>query len=316
MRDLSDALLRGPFTRESARTLGVSDRMLQGHRFVRVFPRVWCHRAVELGFEDLVEAALLTLPGHAQVTGITRIQLLGLDFGPREPLHFVVEGELHLDIDGVFLHRTKQLPPCCDTGATAAAAYLAYVARARVLDAVKVGDWLLYQGHMTLTELADLALSALWRDGAQEAVWLLDHLEPRSRSLMESESRAFLVFAGLPRPESNPGLDVGGVVLSPDLLYRSWGPLALEYEGRHHQEDRSQYVTDIDRYALYRAASIPYRQITSEHLTRPRRFVREVHRELRGLGYDGAEPTFGERWRLVFAPVSVAVGPRSVPARR
>ncbi|MGZ5405291.1 MAG: hypothetical protein ACXWDL_11635, partial [Nocardioides sp.] len=84
------------------------------------------------------------------MTGLTRIQELGLDLGPRWPLRFVVEGDLHLAVEGVFLHRTKRLPPDAHGMATPAAAYLAYCRRARVIDAIKVGDWLLHRCHMRL----------------------------------------------------------------------------------------------------------------------------------------------------------------------
>ena len=60
---------------------------------------------------DWVEAARLALPANAHLTGISRIQACGLDSGPRLPVRFVIEGELHLAFDNVFLHRTKKLPP-------------------------------------------------------------------------------------------------------------------------------------------------------------------------------------------------------------
>ena len=61
---------------------------------------------------DWVEAARLALPCRARLTGITRLQQLGLGLRSAQvPLHFVIEGELHLDIDGIFLHRTKRLAP-------------------------------------------------------------------------------------------------------------------------------------------------------------------------------------------------------------
>ncbi|GAB3775397.1 hypothetical protein GCM10027600_39780 [Nocardioides ginsengisegetis] len=315
MHSLPPELLTGPFLRGTARDLGITDRMLQGSRFARVHPRVWRHRDLEMTEVDQVAAAMLALPDRALLTGISRIRALGLDFGAQQPLRFVIEGDHHLALEGIFLHRTKKLPPAAGRMVTPAAAYLSYVARARVIDAIKVGDWLLHHGHMTRAELRDLALGALWRDGAHEAIWLLDHLDERSRSLKESETRAMLTFSGLDRPESNGALDVGGVILTPDLLYRKWGPLALEYEGTQHQLDRTQYVSDIDRYELYRNASIPYVQITNEKLAQPRRLVLDVHRALVARGYDGPAPSFGERWLLLFARVSTAVGPRQ-PVQR
>ncbi len=259
---------------------------------------------------DWIQAARLALPKHAHLTGISRIQELGLDFGPRRPIRFVVEGDLHLAADGIFLHRTKRLPPVDEHGASPAAAFIAYCARARVIDAIKVGDWLLHHSHLTTGDIRTLALAAPWRDGAHEALWILDHLDGRSRSLKESETRAVLRFAGLPAPDVNSEIDVGeDVVVIGDLVYRPWNVVA-EYEGRQHQEDRAQYVADLDRYGLLRGAGIPYVQATQEKLAHAKTLVGEVYRALLARGYDGPPPAFGEEWRQLFLPISTAVGPR------
>jgi hypothetical protein len=121
--------------------MGVSKTMLAGSRFVRVHPRVWRHRGHVMTWADDLEAARLALPPFARPTGLTRIQMLGLDHGPRRPLHFVVQGDLHLALDGIFLHRTLALAPCDEYGVTPTAAYLAWCATARAIDAIAVGDW-------------------------------------------------------------------------------------------------------------------------------------------------------------------------------
>jgi hypothetical protein len=311
MKSIPGELPDGPFTREQAAECGVTPRMLRGRRFVRVFPRVWRLSEHEMTDDDWVAAAMLALPDRARLTGITRIQRLGLDFGPRFPLHFVIEGDLHIDIDEIFLHRTKMLAPHDELAVSEAAAFIFYCSHARVIDAIKVGDWLLYWGHMTIEEVRALALSALWRDGAHEAIWILEYLDARSRSLKESETRAVVQFAGLPRPEVNVelSLDGGEVAVIADLLFRPWG-LALEYEGEHHQTDRLQYSSDIDRYAVLRRNEVPYLQVTHERLAQPRKLVLAVHRELVGLGYDGPAPEFGERWRSLFRPIRDVIGSR------
>lgn len=302
--------LIGPFTRPQARAVGITDRMLDGKAHVRLFPRVWCRRDHEMTAGDWVRAASLALPEGAHATGITRLQQLGLDYGPRRPLRFVIEGDHHVAPDGIFLHRTKQLPPLDDDGVSAAAAYISYVSRARVIDAIKVGDWVLKNTGTTLADIRDLALAHLWRDGAEEAIWVLDDLDERARSIKESETRAVLVFAGLPRPESNSPVPLGDdAVAIGDLVYRRWR-LVIEYEGRQHQTDRERYHSDLDRYALFRAHDVHYVQVTYEKLTHPRTLVGEVFRELLVCGYDGPPPTFGAQWALLFAPVRVAVGPR------
>ena len=49
-------MLSAPFTRAQARASGVSDRMLQGKRFVRVLPGVWAHRDLSLTWEKTKNA--------------------------------------------------------------------------------------------------------------------------------------------------------------------------------------------------------------------------------------------------------------------
>jgi hypothetical protein len=310
VRPLPDDLLGGPFTLDSARRLGVTDRMLEGGRFVRLFPRVYRLAQHEMTERDWVTAARLTLPADTYLTGITRIQQLGLDLGPRRPLRFVVERDLHVHLEGVFLHRTKRLPPHDAQDVTPAAAYLAYCARARVIDAIQVGSWLLRHLHVNVAELTALALAEPWRDGAHEALWMLDHLDPDARSIKESETLAVLTFAGLPRPEVNRALGaVSDALLIGDLWYEQWG-IVVEYDGRQHQLDRAQYNLDIERYALLRRAGVRYVQVTSEKLQHPRTLVGEVFRELLAAGYDGPVPEFGETWRVLFSRVREVVGPR------
>jgi hypothetical protein len=316
VKPVPTSLLSGPFSTAEARAAGVTKKMLEGRRFVQVYRGVWRHHDHPMSPDDWVSAARLALPPHAHLTGISRIQQLGLDFGPRLPVRFVIEGDLHLAFDNVFLHRTKKLAPTDDVGVTVEAAFIAYCARARVIDAIKVGDWLLHGQHTTIDQIRSLAVAGLWRYGADEAIWILDHLNARSRSLMESETRPILTFAGLPAPEVNVPVDVGeDVEVIGDLVYRMWRT-AVEYEGRQHQEDRSQYNSDLDRYALMRAADWRYVQVTKERLRLPKTLVGDVYRSLLRGGYDGPAPTFGPAWQLVFGKVSTAVGPRKDRDRR
>jgi hypothetical protein len=308
-----ERLLLGPFTRAMAREAGLTDRQLQGRSFARVLPRVWHHVDHVMSDEDWRAAAALALPPTAHLTGISRLQAAGLDYGPRLPVRYVVQGELHLAFENVFLHRTKLLPPLDEVGVSVEAAFIAYCALARVIDAIKVGEWLLHRGLLDLAEMTRLAQQQLWRPGSNEVLWLLDHLDPRCRSMKESETKAVLRFAGLPEPEVNVSVDVGsGATVLGDLVYPEYDNLLVEYEGIQHQEDRGQYRRDLDRYELLRDHSRPYVQITHEHLTSPRIAVGRVYRALLKAGYDGPPPRFGDQWRLLFLPVSVAVGPRDL----
>jgi hypothetical protein len=310
MKAIPPELMSEPFTRARARALGVSKSMLQGQRFVWIHPGVWRHVDHEMSAEDWVEAARLALPPGARTTGLTRLQQLGLDFGPRLPVRFVIEGDHHRAIDGIFLHRTNLMPPTDDVGVTPTAAFVACCVGLRVIDAIQVGDWLLNRGHMTLRSLTDLMDAQPWRRGAGETAWVIGHLDADARSLKESEARALIRFAGLPTPRCNVQIALTETLtILVDLWFEEWR-CALEYEGSQHQTDRAQYVADIDRYALMRRTGIDYRQLTKESLATPRHLVRLVHRLLVDNGHDGPPPAFGTRWEELFTRL------RSVSERR
>ncbi len=240
------------------------------------------------------------------------VTLVGLDYGTMRPFHFTLSGDLHIDIDDIFLHRTELMPPLDDIGVTPAAAFIQFCATARMIDAIKVGDWLLHHRHMTVLEVAELARRDDWRPGARPTRRVLPHLDAASRSVKESETRALVEFSGLPTPEVNVDLYAGGRRLGcVDLLFRLWS-LVLEYEGRQHAETVEQFGIDIERYAGFRAASVAYLQVTNAMLGRPRALILRIHRMLVGRGYVGPTPVFGDRWASLFRPISEVAHLRAV----
>lgn len=302
-------LLTGPFPRRRALELGISARVLEGRRFTRVHQGVYRHRDHLMTFDDEVLAARLALPADAHPTGVTRLQLAGVAFGHRFPLRFVVEGDLHLSLDRVFLHRTVLLPPVDGVGVSPCAAYVALCARATTIDAVSVGDALLARRLMSSDELADLVGGAEWRAGAREALWVGEHLDDRSRSMPESALRIMIRFSGLPPPEPNaPVLEAAGP--HADLWFPEFRT-AVEYEGGQHQTHRPQYVADVDRYQLYRDHDIRYVLVTRESLAAPKTVVRRIHAQLVKGGYAGPPPDFGASWDLARGRLS-----RALPRRR
>ncbi len=285
--------------------MGVSEKVLRGSRFARLYPCVWVHVDHAMSDLDHIVAAELAMPERAQVSHVTRIQRLGLDVLDRRPFHFTIAGELHLDVQDVFLHRTKVLPPLDDVGVSPAAAFVQLCADARMIDAIKVGDWLLRNRHMTAIEVGEVAGRDRWRPGAVQARRVLPFLDAGSRSIKESETRAVLVFAGLPRPELNKYVrDERGVFLGcGDLVYALW-KLLVEYEGSQHLLERAQWNRDIDRYGRFRDAGWRYVQVTSEKLDLPKKLVSEVFGQLMAGGYQGPAPVFGRRWATLFEPIS------------
>ena len=306
--------LHRPFARAEALASGITRGVLQGRQFVRVYDGVYCHRDHEPSFADRIAAARLALPDGALTTGVTRLQELGIDVGPRWPLHFVVEGDHHLAIDGIFLHRTVKIPSNDDGGVSIEAAFVAFCAESRLLDAITLGSVLVNKEVLDLDRLEVILRDEKWRRGVSETAYALPYVEGRCRSVPEVELFSYVVFAGLPVPEVNRPITVGGVELTPDLLFDDHR-LVVEYEGSQHQEERAQYNADIDRYALYRRNDVPYELVTKERMRSPRATVRLVHSALVAEGYAGPPPAFGETWALLFRPLPELVR-RRAPRRR
>lgn len=107
-------------------------------------------------------------------------------------------------------------------------------------------------------------------------------------------------------------LDIADRLVVGDLVYVLLR-VVIEYEGAHHQEDREQYLSDIDRYKVMRDHRYRYLQVTKERIDQPRAMVKLVHREMCEAGYDGPPPVFGETWRVLFARLSTVVGARRLP---
>ena len=306
---IGDDFLHGPFARPTALRAGISERVLEGTRFRRVHKGVYCHRDHPMSWEDHVEAARLALPEGARTTGATRLQQLGLGVGPRWPLHFVVEGDLHLTLRGVFLHRTVKMPPHDGDGVSTEAAFVAFCAESRLLDAIKAGSVLLNRGWLDAQRLDQILVGERWRRGVPETAYVLPFLDDRCRSLPEAELLAYVVFAGLPMPEVNETVVLAdGTELTPDQWWAVF-MLALEYEGSQHQEDRGQYNADIDRYAAYRRNGVDYLLVTKERLRVPKATVRHLHAALVTRGYDGPEPDFDGAWPSLFRRLQDVVRP-------
>jgi len=307
---IPDEFHHRPFARQAARKAGVPARVLEGTRFKWLHKGVYVHRDHQMTWADHVEAARLALPDNARTTGATRLRQLGLAVGGEWPLHFVVEGDLHLVLEGVFLHRTVTMPPHDDDGVSSEAAYVAFCAEARMIDAITVGCVLLNQEQLDLGLLDQILTEEKWRRGVPETAYVLPFLDDRCRSLPEAALLAYVVFAGLPMPEVNGAVEVvAGVELTPDLWFVDYEQ-AIEYEGGQHQEERGQYVADIDRYALYRRNGIAYEQVTKERMRSPKAVVRLVHAALEGRGYEGPGPDFGPQWDDLFRRVADVVRPR------
>jgi hypothetical protein len=275
--------------------------MLQNPRFRRIFPSVFCTADLHLDDHAMITAAKLALPEDARVSHASRLRLLGLDLEPLLPIHLTIGRELHLDIEGINLHRTVKMPASGPMCVSPGAALVQIAASRPRIDVVAIGDWLLHHGHAHSEGIVDAALRDRWRPGAAAVLGAVALMNPQARSLPESRLRCIVVASGLPEPEVNADILEEGVFLAcGDLVFRRWR-LVAEYEGRQHAESSQQFQRDIERYAALRAAGWEYVQITAERLARPRTVATLLHAKLAERGYEGPEPRFGAAFRALFS---------------
>lgn len=303
--EIPDLARRGPFTRADARAAGVTDRRLQGQQYERLHPGVWRWREYEMTDADWIDAALLAMPERAALSHVSRIQRTGLQIGSTRPVHLTIVGDHHLAVDGIFLHRTKVMPPRDEVGVVPAAAFIQCCESMRLLDVVTIGDHLLHRELASVVGIAELCRLHSWRPGVRAAQWVLPLLDAASRSPKESELRSYVAAAGLPVPEVNvPIHGYDGTVLGIGDLWLPRWRLVVEYEGRQHAEDMFQFRKDIDRYASFRNNDIAYVQITGAMIANPVGAVHRIYAALVRQGYTGPPPRFGARWGSLFRQVT------------
>lgn len=308
--ELPDHLAARAFHRREALAAGLTSRMLEHPRFVRIHHAVYRLESTRLDRLGQIEAAALALPDDAVASHMTRLEIAGVRVGS-PTLHFTVARDLHLELEGVMLHRTVKLPPCDARGVSPAGAWVQSASILRPIDVVAAADWLVANQVTDRAALAAAADLDPWRPGASRVGRLLPWVDGRSASVPESQTRVLIGAAGLERPEVNGRvMDGTHVVAIGDLVWRRWR-LLVEYEGRQHALDARQFAWDIERYRRLREMGWNYLQITARDLANPRHLVRLVHRALVAQGYDGPAPTFGEVWRWIHrVPQAAEFAPR------
>jgi very-short-patch-repair endonuclease len=118
-----------------------------------------------------------------------------------------------------------------------------------LVEAVVVADALSHDGRFTADELAAYTRSHRGRRGVRQVDRVIDLMEPKSESPMETRVRLLLVLAGLPRPDTQVIIEdlAGDFVARADLGYTAQR-LLIEYDGAWHWEQRQ--ADDLRRDAM------------------------------------------------------------------
>ncbi len=290
-----------PFTTAQAAGIGFTEAALRGRAVRREHHGVYVEAFLEPSVETSIVAARLVLPTDALLDGVSALHALGVTVGDPRPLRFVSAHPHQVRRPGIRVRRVGSLPPG-DASGTCVAPSTAFVAAARELDLVELvaaGDWLVRLGRLTLDELRAVAAAHRGR-GARLVRRAATLVRECVDSPQETRLRLCLVLAGLPEPQVNPVVFVGGRALGRvDLLLRRWR-VAIEYEGDQHRTDPRQWNIDIRRHEELTADGCPVVRVTAERMRHPRAVVSLVVKALRQAGWEGPGPTFDEEWHRLF----------------
>jgi len=277
-----------PFTLREARIAGLSDSALRSSPWRQIFQGVWVHSDLEDTRETRLAAARLVIPAHGVLRGLTAAWIYGADVRRADDL------DVHVGFpEGKRIRNQPGLEVCQETVRPADICVIDGVA---VTSPVRtVFDCLrLLRGHERLV-VAD-ALTHLEATNIEEirryfagqrrlrnlrvAELLIDDIEPKSESPMETRLRLTLVDGGLPRPEAQWEItNTAGVVMwRLDLAYPDV-KLAIEYDGAWHWKQRR---ADDKRRAALRALGWEVVVFDADDVYgNPDRVVQEVRSALR-----------------------------------
>lgn len=283
-----------------ARRAQISTHQLYSDRFHQLFRGVFIARDEPLNVAAWVDAAKLVLPADAAVTGVTALQLRGLDIGQPLPLRFVIGRDVRCRRVGITLMRRSDVRSIggavCNGDAVADACV-----SSNLLDAVCVVDRAL---HLKL--ITDRDLQALRQHPGLAVRRACALARSGAESVRETRLRLCLVLAGLPEPRLQAELrDEGEWLGRYDMLIESHR-LLIEYEGDQHRTDKRQWTRDIVR--MERAQRLGYGvvRVTADLMRDPWTQVLRVHDELARRGYSGDAPARSVRWEESFGVLRAA----------
>ena len=142
-----------PFRTADAHALGVSLKALQGARFRRIAKGVYVAAAAADSHRIRVRGVMLTLPPGTVATGVTGLQLLGIDVGSPTPMVFATVHPWPVRRRDVKVMRLKELPPHRDGVAASEHCWLVAASALNLLELVTAGDSLLRMRRSTLARL-------------------------------------------------------------------------------------------------------------------------------------------------------------------
>jgi len=241
-------LLDGPFTTSRALAAGLTRHSLQSSPWRRIFRGVWIHVDVPDTLEVRLAAVRMVLPPRAVAWGLTAAWLHGLD----------VRRESDLDIHVSFAkgQRIKRRPGLCVSQESLDDSDVVEIGGLRVTsplrttfdclrllrgwDRLVVADAMTHNRLVTVEELRHYFASKRRLRNLRIGEALIDEIEPKADSPMETRMRLVLIDGGNPRPEAQVHVfDRTNFIGRADLGYEAL-KIAIEYDGALHWKQRRE----------------------------------------------------------------------------
>jgi very-short-patch-repair endonuclease len=238
---------RQPFTWAQARSAGLTKHQLRSTAWRHVFRDVWVSARVPDSRELRFASARLALPQRAVVCGLSAAWLHGADVRRQNDL------DVHAGFPkGMRCRPRAGLVVCQETLDPADITVVDGVQVTtplrtafdclrwlRATEGVVVADALAHAGLVDVAELRAYFATKRRLRNLRVGQALLDWVEPKSESPMESRTRCRLLLHGFPRPVAQWVVvdDWGEFVARVDLAYPEL-KIAIEYDGAAHWEQR------------------------------------------------------------------------------
>ena len=243
-----------PFLSRESRSLGVSRRRLATDEFRSVFAGVSVASVVPDTVVVRARSAILLAPEGAVVSHWTAARLWGGVVPDNEWTHISFMRDVHFRVRGIKHHRFRHrldIKRWHGVPITSPEQTFCHLARhLGLVDLVALGDRLVKKGRCSpagLVAYADAWPSQCRTEACQAAHLVREGVD----SAPETALRLLMVLAGLPEPQVNIRIHDadGNVRFRIDLGFEE-EKLAIEYDGRWHDEDEQRKYDEARRTTL------------------------------------------------------------------
>lgn len=241
--------LTGPFTLQRGLEAGLTEPVLRGTAYRRLFHSVYAPVQLTPTITVRARAALLVAPKGALLGRHTAATLWGGVVPATPDIQLDIPPGSRLRVAGVDA-RVRRAPDAAlhhGLPVTTPTQTFVDLAELDLVDLVVLGDSLVRAGVVTPPQLVNAATAFRGRR-ARHVRRAAALVRQGVDSPMETRLRLLLVLAGLPEPVVNHPLrdDTGRVRYRLDLAYPQWR-IAIEYDGRQHAENTAQWRWDVQR---------------------------------------------------------------------